>query len=187
MKPDEVFYSKMMRSEVASRWSNRDHSPEQAHVHEIESRHYREDTSRPHSRVKDLSLLMQDAIPAPILQFIRQHVRSVVQLELLLLLHKEPERSWKVEQAAEQLYIPGTFAESLLEDLRTAGLVALIEGDVRSYRFELKTPQLRPIVDELASLYRERPVATIHAIYSAQTQNLQNFADAFRFRKKENE
>jgi hypothetical protein len=131
--------------------------------------------------------IMQDAIPAPILQFLREHIRTVVQLELLLMLHKEPERRWKVEEAAEKLYIPGTFAESLLESLRVAGLATLIESDGRRYQFGPKAPHHGPLISDLAILYSERPVSTIHAIYSVQTDNLQTFADAFRFRKKENE
>lgn len=128
---------------------------------------------------------MQDAIPAPIRQFLREHIRSVVQLELLLLLHREPERSWTVTEIAERLYIPGSFAESLLDGLRTQCLASTAEAN--RFRFDPKLPEHSRVIDELARLYKERPHSTIHVIYTSKNDTLQSFADAFRFRRKEGE
>jgi hypothetical protein len=128
---------------------------------------------------------MQDAIPTHIRHFLRDHIRSVVQLELLLMMHKEPERAWKIDEAGEQLYIPGSFAGPLLESLRAAGLVAVTDENGPRYRFAPQAAHLGPLVDELAAVYQERPVSTIHAIYTGPADNLQQFADAFRIRKKE--
>ncbi|MGE3316536.1 MAG: hypothetical protein AB7O26_15580 [Planctomycetaceae bacterium] len=130
---------------------------------------------------------MQDAIPTPILQFLREHIRSVVQLELLLMLHKQPERAWGIAEVSEQLYIPNSFSESILESLRRIGLVAVTEESSRQYRYAPAAPELVPLIDDLARIYQERPHSTIHVIYTSQTDQLQNFADAFRIRKKENE
>lgn len=126
---------------------------------------------------------MSDDFPAKIYQFLREHIRTIAQLELLLLVHRSPEKSWTVEEIAKQLYIPSSFAASILESLRKSGLVAMKDDNQQEYRFMPKSAELGQIVDELETLYRERPVATIHAIHSTSMDTLQNFADAFRIRK----
>lgn len=130
---------------------------------------------------------MPDSVPANLRQFLREHVRSIAQLELLLLVRGKPETVWSAEDAAKALYIPGNFAEAILENLTTSGLVAIDEEEGRRYRYWPRTPQLSQLVDDVEKLYRERPVTTVNVMYSAPTENLQNFADAFRIRKKEEE
>jgi hypothetical protein len=61
----------------------------------------------------------------------------------------------------------------------------IVEVPGGGYRFAPESPHLVPLIDDLATLYRERPVSTIHAIYKTSADNLQHFADAFRIRKKE--
>ena len=129
---------------------------------------------------------MTDSIPAHVHQFLRDHVKSIAQLELLILMHGAPEQARTPEATAKQLYIPESFAGQLLENLRAAG-VATVDGDPPQYRYAPQAPHLGPLVDDLVRLYRERPVTTVNVIYSAPTENLQTFADAFRIRRKENE
>ena len=129
---------------------------------------------------------MSDSVPAHIHQFLRDHIRSIAQLELLILMHGAPERAWTADDAAKQLYIPASFAESLLELLRAAGLLAVQEKS-KAYQYSPQAPHLAPLVDELVRLYRERPVTTVNVIYSAPTEHLQTFADAFKIRRKDDE
>lgn len=130
---------------------------------------------------------MSDDFPASIHRFLREHIRTIAQLELLLLVQRAPEKSWTVEETANQLYIPISFAASILESLRKSRLVVLREGSQRGYQFAPESPALGQLVVDLATLYRERPVTTIHAIHSTSMDSLQNFADAFRIRKTKDE
>ena len=128
---------------------------------------------------------MSDPIPPELHRFLNAHVRSIAHLELLLLVHRTADRRWTPEEAAKVLYIPATFAESLLESLRAAGIVVLTDGKQGSFQYAPRSSDLNERVAELAVFYRERPVTTIQAIHAAPTDALQNFSDAFRIRKRE--
>ena len=123
---------------------------------------------------------MPDEIPAPVLQFLADHIRSIAQLELLLMLHRERQRTWTIAEAAKELYTAVSMTEPLLESLRAIGLVSL-QGD--RYQYDPKSKSLDGIVDDLSQLYQQRRVTIINLIYSAPVQKLQDFADAFRIRK----
>jgi two-component SAPR family response regulator len=125
---------------------------------------------------------MPDQIPAPILQFLADNIRSIAQLELLLMLHQERDSTWTVPDAAKRLYTAVSMTEPLLETLRAIGLVVFRDGH---YQYAPKSTEMDALIGELAQLYQERRVTIINLIYSAPMQKLQNFADAFRIRKQE--
>lgn len=122
-------------------------------------------------------------IPDKVEQFLADHIRSIAQLELLLMLHRERQRSWTVEETAKSLYTAVSMTEPLLESLRTIRVVTFEDG---RYQYAPSSKELDQTVGDLSQLYQQRRVTIINMIYSAPDQKLQNFADAFRFRKKEN-
>jgi hypothetical protein len=131
---------------------------------------------------------MPDAIPTNVLHLITEHIRSIAQLELLLTLNRERDKSWSVEEAAKVLYTAVSMTEPLLESLRVAGfLTATGRGAESCYRFAPRTPELTQAVVDLDRLYQERRVTIVNLIYSASTEKLRNFADAFRIRNPNSE
>jgi hypothetical protein len=128
---------------------------------------------------------MPDDIPPQVQQLLSDHIRSIAQLELLLLLRADRERKWTVDEAAHDLYTAATMTEPLLESLVMGGLLAASEGPPKRYQYWPKTPELDECVRDLAELYQQRRVTITNLIYSGPIQKLQNFADAFRIRKKE--
>ena len=130
---------------------------------------------------------MPEVIPAAIQSLLREHIRTIAQLELLLKLHGQPQQEWSVEEAAKELYTAPSMTGPLLEALRASGLVERIESDGRRYRYAPKSEELAKTVDDLSQIYEQRRITIINLIYSAPIKNLQDFADAFRFRKKEGE
>ena len=130
---------------------------------------------------------MQNDLPPDVHQFVSEYVQSISQLELLLLLHRNAEKSWSVAEATKELYTSVSMTEPLLENLRGIGLVSLLEGSERRYRYAPKSTELDRLVGDLDQLYAERRVTIINSIYSGPWRKLQNVADAFRFRNKENE
>ena len=127
---------------------------------------------------------MPEEIPADVQRFLADHIRSIAQLELLLMLHRERERTWTVAAAAKELYTAVSMTEPLLESLRTIGLVSL-QGD--QYQYSPKQQPLDRVVSDLSQLYQQRRVTIVNLIYSAPVQKLQDFADAFRIRKPKEE
>lgn len=126
---------------------------------------------------------MPDAIPDHVHQLISEHIRSIAQLELLVMLRRESDKQWTVEQVAKTLYTAVSMTEPLLESLRASGLLVVTRTPELQYGYAPKTAELERAVADLDRLYQERRVTIINLIYSAPTEKLRNFADAFRLRK----
>lgn len=127
---------------------------------------------------------MPDDISADIQRFLADNIRSIAQLELLLMLHRERQRTWTVADAAKELYTAVSMTEPLLESLRAIGMVKLQRDQ---YQYAPRSKQLDDTVGELSQLYQQRRVTVINLIYSAPVKKLQDFADAFRIRKPKEE
>jgi hypothetical protein len=114
-----------------------------------------------------------------LLDFIRDTIRSVWALEILLVLRRDPAQVWTAQQIVDDLRASLPLVTSNLEVFETAGL-ALREGE--GFRYAPASPWLESLCGELASAYRERPVTVINAIVSSSGDNLRALADAFRLK-----
>jgi predicted transcriptional regulator len=114
-----------------------------------------------------------------LLELIRQSVRSVWALELLLLLRRERARSWTPEELVSELRASHTLVGDNLPVLQAAGLVLSEEG---RYRYAPATPVLEQLCGRLEEEYRLRPVAVINAIASSPNDRLHKLANAFRLK-----
>jgi len=119
-------------------------------------------------------------IPDRVGQFIGAHISSVEGLEVLLLLHGQPERWWRHDEIGAELKSVPESVALRLADLREHDLV---ETDAAgAYRFSPAADAAA--VDELRESYRRRRVAVIAAIFAEPGDDpAQDFADAFRLRK----
>jgi hypothetical protein len=114
-------------------------------------------------------------------QFLKGSVRSVWALELLLLMRKTRERSWKPADLVRELRASAPLVTGVLKTFHDAGLIR--ETDDGEYVYAPAAPAIEAYCTELEQAYRERPVAVINAIVASNTtDDLQAFADAFRFR-----
>ena len=127
---------------------------------------------------------MSDEFPAEIAQFIDQHIESLAQLEVLLLLREEPQRAWKTAEIAKALYITTEMADPLLADMGRRGFASVLPPASVSYSYGLSGSNTDRLVGQLAALYQERRVAVISLIYSKPMNKVQTFAEAFRLRKE---
>jgi len=110
--------------------------------------------------------------------FIRESVRSVWALELLLLLRRQPDRRWTSDDLVKELRASTSLVSENLAGFERAGLVACEDG---ACRFAPASPVLVQLCDELDQAYRERPVAVINVIASSKDK-LQTLADAFKLK-----
>lgn len=124
-----------------------------------------------------------DDIQPDVRSFIADHIHSVAQLELLLLLHGDPAKAWSAAEAALNLCTAADMTGGLLQELRSLGLLTSTDGSEVKFSFQPKTPQLGQVVSDLAQVYQERRVTVITMIYSQPVDKLRSFADAFRFRR----
>lgn len=105
-----------------------------------------------------------------------------MQLEMLLLLHREPTRLWTAADIARELRIDSAWSGQQLQLLVARRLLAVVDAKTPSYRYESASSDAIA-VDSLARAYADRRVRVIGMIYSKPAETLRNFADAFRFRR----
>jgi hypothetical protein len=125
---------------------------------------------------------MASGIPDPVRQLIAQHIESVEQLEVLLHLRANADRTWTADEVAQNLHIQPDSAERRLDDLRARGFFAVEEN---RYRYSPAQPAMDALVGGLAQVYSTHRVSVISLIFSKPTDTIQTFADAFRFRPRE--
>jgi hypothetical protein len=126
---------------------------------------------------------MNEDFPADIKQFIADHIDTVAQLELLLLLRNDPAKVWTPDEAGKALYSAADVTALQMADLQLKRLIAPGPAD-NTYVYRPESPELARLVDKLADLYRERRVAVISAVYTKPIDKIRSFADAFRLRKE---
>lgn len=127
---------------------------------------------------------MNDPLPTEIRQFIAQQIESVAQLEALLLLRRDPQKSWNAEELARHLYLSDNMCLSMLDELERRRYVVR-DADGKTFKYAATNPEGDALLGSLADLYAERRVAVISEIYSNPLTKVKTFADAFRLRKDE--
>ena len=116
--------------------------------------------------------------------FIAEHIQSVVQLEVLLLLANRPRESWTPASVARALQIDTAWVERQLDNLAARGFLTRATHPEPDYHYNPQAPGLQKAVARLAQVYNERRVTVISMIYSKPADALRAFTDAFRIRKE---
>jgi hypothetical protein len=113
-------------------------------------------------------------------RFIRNHIRTVWDLELLLLLQRDPSRAWRAGELVRELRASTLIiGESLIVLTRTNCIVEDQEG---LYRYNAATPA-GTLVPAVKEAYIRFPAAVSKLIWEAPHSKIQTFADAFRLKK----
>jgi hypothetical protein len=123
-----------------------------------------------------------DDFPANVGRYITEHVDSVAQLEVLLLLRSDAARSWTAADVSSALRLTRETAEQQLRLLTDHGIAVAADADC--VRYAPQTTQLAEVLDGLAMVYEQRRVTVITMIYSKPVEKVRTFADAFRLRKE---
>ena len=122
-------------------------------------------------------------LPYRVIAFVRDHVETLEQLEVLILLSKSPERWWDAAAVAEALGLNVTIARDALERFASRNLLAIsITTDVR-YQLQPGTAMLRDASEEFAEACRTKRGAIVRLVTDAQQRAMRDFADAFRLRR----
>lgn len=126
-----------------------------------------------------------DFIPGDVEEFIRKRIDSVAQLEALLLIRSDPEAEWSVEVLARRLYTSEKQTLESVERLHSDGLLICKSEHPPSYQYQPSSSELRELVDRVAEAYAKHLVPITNLIHSKPKTRVQEFADAFRWRKDE--
>jgi hypothetical protein len=118
-------------------------------------------------------------------QFVGRYIDSAEQLEILLLLYREPEREWAASEVSQAIYTVPASAIMRLEGLVASGFATSTGDGNPRYRYAPRSDELRADVEALAEAYAANRVEVIKLIFSKPPDPLKSFADAFRLRGKE--
>jgi hypothetical protein len=116
-------------------------------------------------------------------QLIADHIVSVEQLEILLLLRAHPDVRYTAQSVSDQIRTSELSASQRLADLASRGFLSVEAGHSPSYQYAPRDERLSKAVDAVAQAYAERPYTVIELIFAKPLDNLQVYAAAFRFRK----
>jgi hypothetical protein len=114
-------------------------------------------------------------------RFVVERIHSVAQLELLLILHRDPAVAWTAESAAREMRYPADWAAAQLAGFQNVGLVG---ASGHTYRYDPRSG-LDRIVDELADTFSRRRNSVTALIFSGTGTDVQCFSDAFRVPRKD--
>lgn len=129
--------------------------------------------------------MAKDEIPEEVRKLIAEHIVSVEQLEVLLLVRERSGESWTPEGISEVIRTSPSSAEQRLRDLEARGFLSRErgEGGEERYRF-VPNGRWDHSLARLAEQYAERHYSVIELIFSKPIQNLRVYSDAFLFRKE---
>lgn len=122
-------------------------------------------------------------LPDDVQAFLREHVTSVMQLEVLLHLRAAPAACTPMQVSRE---VGGSVDAAIgcLRALEQTGLVEQVDDESELlYRFAPRSKKLSEGVAAVADSYARRKVAVVTQIFSRPDDPLQSFSDAFRIRR----
>jgi hypothetical protein len=133
----------------------------------------------------------EEGLPPSVSQFIGQYVRSVEQLEIILLLARNPEETFSVQDVYRVIMSTVESVQGWLDEMVIQGLAAQTAGPPPTFRFLAANFALQEAVKSLGASYKAYPVRVIECIYRPRQESApappsdpaQGFADAFRLRK----
>ena len=119
-----------------------------------------------------------------VVAFVTEHVRTLAELQLLMLVIQSGDRWWDAASAARESGLTIKEARHALDYFGARNLLDIrITGDVR-YRYRPGTAELRDRADACAAALRTRPLDLAQLITGPSAANVRDFADAFRLRRR---
>lgn len=122
-------------------------------------------------------------VPPAVLAFVSENLRSVEELQLMLVIVQSNDRWWDARLASAELGMDEVTARRALDHLASLNLLDIrITGDVR-YQFKPGSDQIAQLARDCLAAYRSNPIALFTAVQRSR-QGIRDFADAFRLRRK---
>jgi hypothetical protein len=119
---------------------------------------------------------------AALRNFLQQRLTSIDQIEIVLLLMRDPARVWTAPEVAAAVGTPQESAAMRLFLLASGGLIVFEPASMPKYRYARGNAEADARLAELAELY-ESDRAAVAALVGAPPDPLRSFADAFKLKK----
>ncbi len=124
--------------------------------------------------------MVRQHISSGLKSFVKTQIQSVFRLEVLLLLHGVPTRSFTTDEVTNALGFEPEVAHEQLEALAANGLLSRSGDDELRYRYDPIDEQEANMVDELAVAYSRQRVPILSLILAEHSDRIRRFAEAFR-------
>ena len=119
-------------------------------------------------------------LPEDVRTIIRQHVGSVLELDVLLAM-RAAGRAITPDELARELRLNAAACAAALDKFAAAGFLS-VNGS-SSYQYAPPAGREGARVDALAQAYSQRRVSVVRFIYQRPSPGVSAFADAFKLRK----
>ncbi|MEX0406756.1 hypothetical protein ABGN05_13875 [Aquibium sp. LZ166] len=114
-----------------------------------------------------------------LIEMVEYSFGSVWALELLLLLHRKPDRSWSHDELVGELRSSDVVVQESLQRLLASGLIVMENGKARYAPTSTEVDNLVSLLDEE---YRARPTLIRRMIVQGPAEKLKTFSDAFKLK-----
>lgn len=111
---------------------------------------------------------------------VREHVGSVIELEVLLLLSHSPARSFTAAEVARELRVAPEWTQGYLSKLASGGILRERAGRAPAYTFAPSAPSTSDTVFRLARAYSRQRHTVIDLIYSEPDDQILTFPEDFK-------
>jgi hypothetical protein len=116
-------------------------------------------------------------------EFLRAHIQSLEQLEILAILRSDPEREWTAAAIYERILSSERSIAGRLSQFVDSGLVSTSDSSPPAFRYAPRDPVLDRGAEATLQAYRDRRVLVIETIFRPESDPAQSFSDAFRFKQ----
>ncbi len=125
---------------------------------------------------------MASDIPVEVQRFVAQHIKSLDQLEVLLLVSALPDREWSVDAVYKVVLSNPAIVAERLENFVKAGLLKS-SGDPPLYSYGPNSADAGNQIAALSALYKMSRHKVVELIYRPNDP-LRDFSDAFKFKRR---
>ena len=127
--------------------------------------------------------MSSEGLSAAVKGFIREHIQSVEQIEILALVLSAPGREWTARAIDQSLRSSEQSIARRLANFAGGGLLVESGDAEKTYRYKPRDAALEAAAAETVHAYKARPVLVIETIFKPEDP-AQSFADAFRIRPR---
>jgi len=117
-----------------------------------------------------------------VLAFVQRSIKSVWALELLLLLRRDRQRTWRPEDMVLDMRSSDAAVAETLTGLRSIGFIAADSAGLHTY--QPASAELDRIAERIQEVYAAKPLAVVKAITSAPNDKLRLFSDSFKLKDR---
>ena len=127
--------------------------------------------------------MSSEGLSSEVKQFLRTHIQSLEQLEILAVIRPEPERDWTAKLIYDAILSNENSIEGRLKQFMANGLLEETGNTPLRYRYAPASGELDRAVQQTLQAYKQRRVLVTETIFRPEEDPAKSFADAFRFKQ----